>query len=64
MLVDARDRLAIPLHVHGPLQHPRVTPEPAFVAAITRGLLAQTGIEERASSLVERLLGGKRRRER
>jgi len=64
VLVDARDRLAIPLHVHGPLQHPRVTPEPAFVAAITRGLLAQTGIEERASSLVERLLGGKRRRER
>ena len=64
VLVDERDRLAIPLHVRGQLHHPRVTPEPAFVAAVTRGLLARTGIEERASSLVERLLGGKRRRGR
>lgn len=64
VLVDERGRLAIPLHVRGQLHHPRVTPEPAFVGAVTRGLLAQTGIEERASSLVERLFGGKRRRER
>ena len=64
VLVDDGGRLAIPLHVRGQLHHPRVTPEPAFVASVTRGLLGGTGLEEKASSLVERLLGGKRRRER
>ena len=37
------------------LQH-----EPAFVATITRGLLTESGLGEKASSLLERLLGGKR----
>ena len=64
VLVDDGGRLAIPLHVRGQLHHPRVTPEPAFVASVTRGLLGGTGLEEKASSLVERLLGSKRRRER
>jgi len=60
VLVDDGGRLAIPLRVHGPLPHPRVTPEPAFVATITRGLLTESGLGEKASSLLERLLGGKR----
>ena len=64
VLVDDGGRLGIPLHVRGPLHHPRVTPEPAFAASVTRGLLGGTGLEEKAGSLVERLFGGKRRRER
>jgi hypothetical protein len=46
------------------LAHPRVTPDATFVATVTRGLLGGSDLGEKATSLVERLLGGKRRRGR
>ena len=63
MLVDARGQLTVPLHVHGPLRHPRVTPDPAFVATAASALLGGKGLGD-AVGVLERFLGGKRRRGR
>jgi uncharacterized protein involved in outer membrane biogenesis len=64
VLVDARGQLAIPLRVRGPLRHPRVTPDPAFAATAASALLGGSGLGEAAGGVIERFLGGKRRRAR
>jgi len=62
VLVDARGQLTVPLRVEGPLQHPRVTPEPEFAATVARALLPAGGVGEAVGSALEQLLGGKHRR--
>ncbi len=62
VLVGGDGRLTIPLRVRGPLQHPHVTPDPEFAASVARGVLGGTGLEEAAGSLLERFLGGKKKR--
>jgi hypothetical protein len=56
MLVDDRGRLTIPFRVHGPLQHPKVTPDPAFAATVARALLSGSGLGDVAGSVLEQLL--------
>jgi hypothetical protein len=63
-LVDASGRMVIPLRVRGPVRRPRVTPDPAFATAAARGLLGGTGLEGLAGDLVDRLLGGKKKKKR
>ncbi len=63
-LVDDGGRLTIPLRVRGPLLHPAVTPDPRFTATVARALLGGADVGEAANSLLERLLGGRRRRGR
>jgi uncharacterized protein involved in outer membrane biogenesis len=64
VLVDAQGLLTVPLRVHGPLEHPHVTPDGGYAAKVARGLLGGTGLEDVAGDLVERFLGGKKRRGR
>jgi uncharacterized protein involved in outer membrane biogenesis len=63
-LVDARGQLTIPLRVRGPLNHPQVTPDPAFAATVARALLGGTGLGEAAGGVLERFLGGRRHKSR
>lgn len=63
VLVDARGQLTVPLLVRGPVRHPRVTPDPAFAGTVARGLIGG-GLGEAAGDVLERLLGGRRGRER
>jgi hypothetical protein len=62
VLVDASGRLTVPLRVRGPLQHPHVTPDPAFATNVARSLLGGTDLEQAAGSLLNRLFGGKKRK--
>jgi len=63
-LVGGDGRLGIPLRVRGPLGAPRVSPDPRFAATVARALLGGSDAGEAAGGLLERLLGGRRRRER
>ena len=63
-LVDAAGRLSVPLRVQGSLRHARVSPDPEFTAAVARRLLGGTDLGEAAGSVLQHLLGGKRRRGR
>jgi hypothetical protein len=60
-LVDTRGQLSVPLRVHGPLDHPHVTPDASFVATAAGAFLGGPGLGEAAGSLLEKLLGGKHR---
>jgi uncharacterized protein involved in outer membrane biogenesis len=60
-LVDSSGRLTVPLRVRGPVRRPRVTPDPAFAAEVARGVLGR-GLGEAAGDVLERLLGGRRKR--
>jgi hypothetical protein len=64
VLVDASDRLTIPLRARGPVRHPQVTPDPAFAATVARALLGGRDLGEAAGSLIDRLFGGKRKKGR
>ena len=64
VLVDASGRLAIPLRARGPVGRPHVSPDPAFAATVARALLGGSGAGEAAGDLLERLFGGKRKRDR
>jgi hypothetical protein len=61
VLVDHRGRLTIPLRIHGPLQRPRVTPDPAFAATVARSLLSGSGLGEVAGSVLEQFLKKRRK---
>jgi hypothetical protein len=61
-LADSSGRIVIPLRVRGPVRRPRVTPDPSFATAAARGLLGGTGLEGLAGDLVERFLGGKKKK--
>jgi len=61
VLVDTRGRLTVPLRIEGPLRHPRVTPDPAFVATVARGLLPSGTVGEAVGNALEQFLGGKHR---
>ena len=63
VLVDANGQLAVPLLVRGNVRRPHVTPDPAFAATVARGLLGGKDLGEAASNLLDRLFGGKRKRE-
>ncbi len=63
-LADSRGQMVIPLRVRGPVRRPRVTPDPSFATAAARGLLGGTGLEGLAGDLVDRFLGGKKKRAR
>jgi hypothetical protein len=63
-LVDSRGQMVIPLRVRGPVRHPRVTPDPSFASAAARGLLGGTGLEGLAGEVIDRFLGGKKKKER
>jgi len=62
VLVDADGKLTIPLRVRGPVRRPHVSPDPSFAATAARGLLDGTGLEGLAGDVLERVLGGKRKR--
>ncbi|HUE30327.1 MAG TPA: AsmA-like C-terminal region-containing protein, partial [Verrucomicrobiae bacterium] len=64
VLVDTSGRLAIPLRVRGPVGRPHVTPDPAFAATVARALLGGSEAGQAAGDLIERLFGGKRKRDR
>ena len=64
VLVDASGRLAIPLRARGPVGRPHVSPDPVFAATVARALLGGSGAGEAAGDLLERLFGGKRKRDR
>ncbi len=64
VLVDASGRLAIPLRARGPVGRPHVSPDPAFAATVARALLGGSGAGEAAGDLLQRLFGGKRKRDR
>ena len=64
VLVDAGGRLAIPLRVRGPVSQPHVSPDPAFAATVARALLGGSEAGQAAGELLERLFGGKRKRDR
>jgi len=64
VLVDASGRLTIPLRARGPIGRPHVSPDPAFAATVARAFLGGSGVGEAAGGLLERLLGGQRKRDR
>jgi len=61
-LVDEQGRLTVPLRVGGTLEHPRVTPDPAFAGQVATALLGGTSLEDVAGTVLQKLLGGKKRR--
>ncbi len=63
-LVDDQGRLVVPLHVGGTLDHPKVTPEAEFAGQVARNLLGGTGLEKAAGAVIEKLLSGKKRRQK
>jgi AsmA-like C-terminal region len=63
-LVDSRGQMVIPLRVRGPVRRPRVTPDPSFATAAARGLLGGTGLEGLAGDVIDRFLGGRKKKER
>jgi hypothetical protein len=62
ILVGADGRLMIPLHVHGAIDHPHVSPEPEFAGRVARGLLGGTGLEEAAGTLIEEFFGKRKKK--
>src|SRR5438128_3684127 len=64
VLVDASGRLAIPLRARAPGGRPHVSPDPPCAATVARALLGGSGAGEAAGDLLERLFGGKRKRDR
>ena len=64
VLVDAGGQLTVPLLVRGNVRRPHVTPDPAFAATVAKGLLGGRDLGEAADNLIDRLLGGKRKRGR
>jgi hypothetical protein len=62
VLVDRQGVLTVPLRVQGPLSKPRISPDPSFLSTAARSLLEGSGLEGLAGDLLERLLGGQRKR--
>jgi hypothetical protein len=50
--------------VRGPVRRPHVAPDPAFAATAARAQLGGSGLGDLAGDVFDRLLGGKRKRER
>jgi hypothetical protein len=64
VLVGADGRLTIPLRARGPVRRPQVMPDPAFASTVARSLLGGRDLGEAAGSLIDRLFGGKRKKDR